>query len=406
MGQCAGDKARRLVVDSLLVDCEILCLQETFLAKQDLDQLNCLNDNFHGAGESTTDLSLGIVRGRIPGGVAILWNKRLDSMINVIRLGVDWCIAIHLVQDDKECIILNVYTPYESRENEDEYLHRLAFINSFMQDNTCSNIYIIGDMNADASDNNSLFFKHMSQFCEDYNLILSSKMLMPTNTYTYISEAWHTTSWLDHCISTADAHTSLRSMDILYGKSTTDHIPFTMSIDVDLLPAVVKNSTGNSGKIDWPSLAEDDLLSYCARTDDLLSRVSICRDAVMCRDIHCKDKNHENALYSMYNSIVNALHEGSKPLYRNNRSNNRCKVKPGWSEFVAGYQAEAREAYRVWDIAGRPRQGNLLESKVSTNAKYKYAIRYITKNEQALRADSLAKKLLDNSVVDFWKEVW
>lgn len=48
------------------------------------------------------------------------------------------------------------------------------------------------------------------------NLIISSKMFLPVKSYTYISEAWHTVSWLDHCISTADAHASLVSMKICY----------------------------------------------------------------------------------------------------------------------------------------------------------------------------------------------
>lgn len=92
LGQSAVDKARRIIVDQLLEHCDILCLQETFLAKQDLEGLNSISASFLGAGESTTDLSLGIKRGRISGGVAILWNKKLDSAINVIRFGVDWCI--------------------------------------------------------------------------------------------------------------------------------------------------------------------------------------------------------------------------------------------------------------------------------------------------------------------------
>lgn len=140
MGQSAGDKAHRIVVDNLLENCDILCMQETFLAKQDLEKLNSLNDNFHGAGESTTDLSMGIVRGRIPGGVAILWNKKLDSLINVVRLGADWCIAIQFNHNGREFIIINVYTPYECHQNEDEYLNRLAFINSFIQDHTSSSM--------------------------------------------------------------------------------------------------------------------------------------------------------------------------------------------------------------------------------------------------------------------------
>ena len=72
LGHGAGDKVQRTVIDQLLENADILCLQETFLAKQDLDKLNAVNDNFHVAGESTTDL-----RGRIPGGVAILCTKNM-----------------------------------------------------------------------------------------------------------------------------------------------------------------------------------------------------------------------------------------------------------------------------------------------------------------------------------------
>ena len=69
-----------MLVDNLLQKCDIPCLQETFLPKQDLGKLNSLNDNFHGAGESSTDPSLVIVRGRIAGGVAIPWHKKLDAV--------------------------------------------------------------------------------------------------------------------------------------------------------------------------------------------------------------------------------------------------------------------------------------------------------------------------------------
>ena len=139
-------------MDNLLQSVDILCLQETFLAKQDLGLLNSFNDNFHGAGESTTDLTMGIVRGRIPGGVAILWHKEMDSVIKVIRLQVEWCIAVQFKTNYKEFTVLNVYMPFESQQNEDEYLNRLAFISSFISDNPSTSVFVVGDMNADISD--------------------------------------------------------------------------------------------------------------------------------------------------------------------------------------------------------------------------------------------------------------
>lgn len=63
------------------------------LLKQDLEGLNFLHKDLYGVGESTTDLSDGIVYGRIPGGVAILWHKKYDQLVKVVRLNFDWAIG-------------------------------------------------------------------------------------------------------------------------------------------------------------------------------------------------------------------------------------------------------------------------------------------------------------------------
>lgn len=134
-----------------------------------------------------------------------------------------------------------IHTPYDCHQNEDEYLSRLAFIGSFIESAIISSVYVIGDMNATISDRKSLFSSHIVQFCQDNNLILSSKVCLPVDSYTYVSEAWNTTSWLDHCISTADAHDSLRDMSILYDTVTTDHMPVSVVINVDHFIAMSNN---------------------------------------------------------------------------------------------------------------------------------------------------------------------
>lgn len=72
-GHRETDEWRRLVVDKLMDKCDVLCVQETFLAKQDLELLNCMRSDFRGAGESTSDLSANLLRETIPGGVATMW---------------------------------------------------------------------------------------------------------------------------------------------------------------------------------------------------------------------------------------------------------------------------------------------------------------------------------------------
>lgn len=58
LGQGAGDKVRRIVFDELFESADILCIQETWLPKQDLDKLNSVCNDFYGAGEFTTDLRM------------------------------------------------------------------------------------------------------------------------------------------------------------------------------------------------------------------------------------------------------------------------------------------------------------------------------------------------------------
>ncbi len=52
-------------------------------------------------------------------------------------------------------------------------------------------------------------------------------------------------------------------------------------------------------------------------------------------------------------------------------------VSQGGESMYQHIIKKAKEAFKAWDIAGRPRQGQLLDQKKLTNAKYKYAVHYI-----------------------------
>lgn len=104
----------------------------------------------------------------------------------------------------------------------------------------------------------------------------------------------------------------------------------------------------------------------------------------------------------MYEDIVKVLLESGESLQKVKA---KKKGKPGWNAHVAEFFTKARQASQEWILAGKPRHGPVYEQKRVTNAQYKYAIRFITKNERAMRADSMARKLSCNNTCDFWKEV-
>lgn len=402
VGHSEGDKAQRFIVDKLLETCDVLCIQETFLAKQDLDRLNGLHKDFHGAGESTTDLNSKLIKGRIPGGVAVFWRKNY-TMIKVLRLGVDWAIGLEVHYNNSKCIVLNIYTPYECADHVDEYINRLAFLMTFIQDTDCSCVYIVGDMNADISDDRSSFGNHLKHFCSENGLVLSSQVLLPNESYTYVSDAWHTTSWLDHCLCTSDAHAAIVNMRIEYNMATFDHMPLFINMKLENIPKLTPISGPVNGEsLDWSRLSWEEVNKYTQSTDQCLKNIELPKDAILCRDVNCTNQDHGAQLCHLYDSVLNAIIMSGKPLCK---SRNNLRGKPGWSTYVEETHVEARQAFKAWVGAGRPRCGTLFDYKKRANARFKYALRYIKRNENMLRADSLVLNLQNNSYNDFWKEV-
>ena len=135
----------------------------------------------------------------------------------------------------------------------------------------------------------------------------------------------------------------------------------------------------------------------------MLGNISLPKDAIQCCDINCKNSQHINDLCVLDDLIVKSLHAACRPFYKF-----QCglqNIKPGWNEHVAGLHAEARRAFKAWIVSGRDRQGLLFKQKKRANAHFKYALRYIKRNENSLRSESLACKLQYKNYNDFWKEI-
>ena len=80
-------------------------------------------------------------------------------------------------------------------------------------------------------------------------------------------------------------------------------------------------------------------------------------------------------------------------------------IKPGSSDYVAELYNAHKDVARLWCNAGKPRNGDLFELRRVSKARYKYALRFIKRNEADMRKESLGNKLADSDSRDFWKEI-
>ena len=84
---------------------------------------------------------------------------------------------------------------------------------------------------------------------------------------------------------------------------------------------------------------------------------------------------------------------------------NTSRNRPGWSDYVSELYDYSRETRKLWLENGKPRQGYICQEFHRSKAKFKYALRYISRHENTLRRESLAKKLSNLKPNEFWKEI-
>ena len=176
-----------------------------------------------------------------------------------------------------------------------------------------------------------------------------------------------------------------------------------MTENIEGLPK--PSSYGNSiqiEKVDWALMQMTlKLKPYNSMSDLNLSNIALPVAALECNDMNCMDAGHYSELCNLYCDIINSLNNASKPLIKT--LTNCPSAKPEWNDHV-WKPAAAKEAFKWW-VLGKPRNGPECALKNVATARFKYALRFVKRNEQAMRANSMAKKLQKNYICDFWKEV-
>lgn len=120
-------------------------------------------------------------------------------------------------------------------------------------------------------------------------------------------------------------------------------------------------------------------------------------------NVNCEHMEHRDELYIKFQKVIDCLHNDSMLLVR--KQSSKYVSGPGGAEYASELHAESKAANKGWVSAGKPMFGTTLELKKIANVKFKNIVRYIKRNEQRIRADSLANKLLSNNVSEFWKDL-
>ena len=193
-----------------------------------------------------------------------------------------------------------------------------------------SNLCIVGDFNANKESTCGQFFNN---FCKEQGYIISNRSILPSNTFTYLSDSHHTTSWLDHCISSSTLHKSIKNISVLYDYITSDHRPLSITFRCNLLPLLLSSDEATNQYIkSWNCAIPEQKKKYNMISSELLKDVSFPAAAIQCRNATCDDHSLLNEIIHLYSEIISALTKASKAALSYYQNTPQYSQVPGWNK--------------------------------------------------------------------------
>ena len=83
--------------------------------------------------------------------------------------------------------------------------------------------------------------------------VLERLTVLPSNLIE-VENAWNTTSWLDHCLTTDMGHSKIRNKEILHSYMSSDHKPMLIDLSIDQIMRKDEDGQHVSPYINWNEL--------------------------------------------------------------------------------------------------------------------------------------------------------
>lgn len=125
----------------LSLSCDVIFLQETWLLKSDLGLLGEINSDFYGQGISAVDCESDVLKGRPYGGLAVIWRKSLSQPKIIYH--DSRMISFEMLCSGKKLLFNNVYLPFCSHDNIDDFMYHANKMDSIVQSSDTPYIFLL-----------------------------------------------------------------------------------------------------------------------------------------------------------------------------------------------------------------------------------------------------------------------
>ena len=152
--------------------------------------------------------------------------------------------------------------------------------------------------------------------CENNGLVISDYEIFgrASNTYTYVSDAHNSTSWLDHFICSHSVNSMITDLYILDKCPSSDQLPVGLEISTALTAERCVNNEKHADKMPpifrWSNAKDCNIKEYGRCSAIHLDRIHTS-DSCMCTNPNCSNRQHITDIDDLFADICNALRVSS-----------------------------------------------------------------------------------------------
>ena len=326
-----------------------------------------------------------------------MWNKSLSHCCKVVQYDDNRLLGISVTSLGLNYLILNVYLPYFTHENVNDYDMYMAKIASILDSADATEVVVLGDFNANPT---NPFYEELQILCDSKDLIISDVAMLPGTTFTHLNNGTLSKSWVDHCICSHSMHEKIVHILVDENYHGSDHLPMYVHFDFERSYDSLENNDAQD-KIKW-NFNDSNLCTIFYAV--LWQRLNFDPQHTICScQGVCQNEEHRRYLIRLWTHFVETAQEVGREVFGIVRHKSKCI--PGWNDFIKDFYTESREAFKNWKDNGCPRFGPLACYMRSTRANFKYILRQCWKYEEDIRALVLSNKLQDGEMLPFWRDI-
>ena len=394
------------------IDPDIICVQETWLLDSNPGSLGDVSEQFMYHAVAGVDHCQNVLPGRVPGGVAILFDKKLSKHIRPVFSGSRRICAVKYANLNVNILICSVYMPCDKQVScvQDEYIETLNSIETLIQSENFTGVLLAGDWNTDFMRNNAQS-RELECFLGRNDICCSEH----SGSYTYQTKNLGVRSNIDHILIShcLDPSMNVKTNHVDSGCNLSPHSPLHLVVNIPVSEDVGIN--GGAARDDnkyvkpqssvrpaWHKVTDNDIENYHDMLNQNLHDIYLPTSCIECNDYFCVNDTHRSDITRYCNELIMSCLSAGWSVFP--MCFPRKPLKPYFNNIIAPHKEQSLLWHAIWVNAGRPREGIVAQIMRQTRAKYHYFIRWAHNNQSHLKRGRMAEAIANNDSRNFWQE--